>query len=81
MKVQRARFTATYYEGGRPKYRRGEDYPVTDEVRSRVLAGDAVLVHVRVGAFGLLFHLIESFMAERRLRTARAASIDAERKQ
>lgn len=80
MRVQRARFTTTYFEQGKPKYASGRDYPVTDEVRSRIKAGDAVLVRVRVGAFGLLFHVVERFIAERRLRTARAASLAAERR-
>ncbi len=40
-KVQRVLFSTNYYESGAIKYQAGYHYPVTDETKTRILAGDA----------------------------------------
>lgn len=45
-KVQRVLFNTNYYESGVAKFEKGKHYPVTDETKTRILAGDAELADV-----------------------------------
>lgn len=74
-KVERAKFMATYYDGGKAKYESGKHYPVTDEVKTRVAAGDAEVVTVEMDADE---HEAEHSAATSALNAARKRTLEAE---
>lgn len=78
MRVRRAQFLRTYYEGGKPKFLAGRDYPINPLVRSQILAGAAQLIFVRMGTFGLLAHLLHSAWANWTLSVERTETTKAE---
>lgn len=74
-KVQRAKFNATYFEQGVPKYKADEHYPVTDEVKTRVAAGDAEIVTLEMESDQ---HEAEHAAATAALNAARKRTHEAE---
>lgn len=80
MIIRRAQFFVNYYERGRVKYAQGRDYPVTDQTRSQLMAGNAALVSHDVGPIGWALHRLQERIAERRIRRAQRATIEAEQR-
>jgi hypothetical protein len=74
-KVERARFHATFYERGQPKYEAGKHYPVTPETESQIVAGNAKKESVEMDADE---HAAESESAEAAHRHANRATLAAE---
>jgi hypothetical protein len=76
MKIQCALFVCDFFEDGRVKFRAGQSYPLNAETLSRIKAGDAEKNQVKVN---VLFHAVQTFIANRRLARDRADTITAER--
>jgi hypothetical protein len=74
-KVQRALFNTSYYESGAAKYEKGKHYPVTEETKTRALAGDAEIVEVEMQRDAATE---EQAAAQTKLGAERKATSDAE---
>jgi hypothetical protein len=75
--VQRVRFTRDFYRKGEVRYAQGVDYAPNDEILSQVVAGNAVLVRMRVGPLAFLLHVLEKWSAERLYSEENRASLAA----
>lgn len=76
--IRRVQFLRTFFVDGKPKYVRGEHYPLTDETRGQVLAGTAHLTTIKAGPIRLVTHAVEEALALRALRIARTETHKAE---
>lgn len=74
-KVERAHFHVNFYERGQVKYAAGKHYPVTDETKSRAVAGDAEIKSIEVDADE---HEAELAAAHARLKGERKSTHEAE---
>jgi hypothetical protein len=78
VRIRRVQFVDTYYDGGKPRFVAGRDYPFTDLTRAQVLAGAAQLVTVKAGPLRLVAHIIQSAFASYVLTCERGETIKAE---
>ncbi len=80
-RVQRARFLRDHYHRGTVRYAEGQDYPVSDDVRSQIAAGNATLVRVRVGLLSFARCAVQQYFADQRYCQENRASLIANRSQ
>ena len=74
-KVDRVRFNVNYYELGQVKYAAGTHYPVTEETKTRVAAGDAEQISVDMDPD---IAAAEETAAEAEVAAERQATLEAE---
>jgi hypothetical protein len=74
-KMNRVFFNTNYYDLGEVKFQKGYHYPVTDETKTRILAGDAEMRQVDMDPE---VAKTEQAAAQDELSTERAATIAAE---
>lgn len=74
-KTQRVLFSTNYYDLGKVKYQAGYHYPVTDETKTRILAGDASMIDVDMDPAAAS---AEQAAADAELAAERKATTDAE---